>query len=37
MGVKIVQNHVQLFARIFGNQVIDEIQKLTAAPAPIMS
>ena len=37
MGVKIVQNHVQLFARIFGDQLIHEIQKLTPAAATIMS
>src|SRR5271165_7028805 len=37
MGVEIVQNHVQLFAGIFGNQLIHEIQELTSAPATIMS
>src|SRR5271157_2723449 len=37
MGVEIVQNHMQLFAGIFGNQLIHEIQELTSAPATIMS
>jgi hypothetical protein len=37
MSVQIVQNQVELFARIDGNQLIHEIQKLTPAAATIMS
>ena len=37
MGAQIVQNHVQLFTGIEGNQLIHEIQKLTPAAAPIMA
>src|ERR1700724_2604834 len=37
MVVKIIQHHVQLFVRIDGNQLIQEIQKLTPAATTIMS
>src|ERR1700752_3978462 len=37
VGVEIVQDHVELFAGIFGNQLIHEIQELTPTAATIMT
>src|ERR1700746_1775049 len=37
VGIEIVQDHVELFAGIVGNQLIHEIQELTPAAATIMS
>ena len=37
MRIEIVQHYVNLFVRIFGYQLVHEIQKFASAPAPIMS
>ena len=37
VSVEIVQGHVEFFAGIGGNQLVHEIQELTAATATIMS
>ena len=37
VGIEIVQDHVELFAGIVGNQLIHEIQELTPAATTIMS
>src|SRR5271169_4788338 len=36
MRIEIVQHNVNLFVRIFGYQLVHEIQKFASAPAPIM-
>src|SRR5262249_48380088 len=37
MRIEIVQHYMNLFVRIFGHQLVHEIQKFASAPAPIMS
>jgi hypothetical protein len=37
VGVPDVEDHVDFFARILCNQVVHEIQKLSSAPALVMS
>ena len=37
MGAQIIQNNVQFFTGIEGDQLIHEIQKLPPAAAPIMA
>src|SRR6201984_18184 len=37
MRIEIVQHYVNLFVRIFGHQLVHEIQKFASTPAPIMS
>src|ERR1700739_4646288 len=37
MRIEIVQHYVNLLVRIFGHQLVHEIQKFASAPAPIMS
>jgi hypothetical protein len=36
MRIEIVQHNMNLFVRIFGYQLVHEIQKFASAPAPIM-
>ena len=37
MRIEIVQHYMNLFVRIFGHQLVHEIQKFASAPAQIMS
>src|SRR6266481_5302994 len=37
MSIEIVQDHMELSSRIFGHQIVHEIQKLASAPAPVVT